>query len=105
MSIIQSWSDHSYSFPLDGRSPEEVHEMKEYGYVELASFKENFIRKNGYFCGSCKWFEHKPMSMKENKSMNDGVCKRYSFRDRDFGCCNGWEMEPKAQLKLTILKK
>jgi hypothetical protein len=82
----------THSFKPDGRTPKELEEMQEYGYVELPQFaKPGEIRNDGYFCGSCTWWEHKPNTMPENPDEHDGFCKRYDFRDRDFGCCNGWE--------------
>lgn len=73
----------TYGFPTDGRSPEEVARMKEYGYGEDPEFARGYIREDGYFCGSCKAFKSVP-------GTHEGVCLKFNFRDRDYGCCAGW---------------
>lgn len=82
----------SSDFPVDGRTEDEVEEMREYGYVELAEFaRPGTTRTDGYFCGRCRVWEARPNTMPVNPGEHDGFCRKYGFKDRDFGCCSGWE--------------
>lgn len=87
---IQNWHD-GYSFPVEGRTDDEIKEMKEYGYVELDAFKREDRRADGYFCGTCQYYQAKPYSFSQNATRNDGLCIKFQFRDRDYGCCAAWE--------------
>lgn len=78
-------------FEEKGRSEKELKEMREYGYVELDKYaKSNALRGDGYFCSTCKAYEHRPETMPVDPSFHDGYCRAYRFRDTDYGCCNGW---------------
>lgn len=84
----------TYDFDVKGRNEREVNEMKEYGYVEREQYAKASLRNDGYFCGTCKWFERKPHTMPVKPSFHDGYCMRFAFRDTDYGCCGGWEPKP-----------
>jgi len=99
-----NWSDNSYAFSLDGRSQEDLGKMKEHGYVESDNFAEEAIRDDGYFCGSCKWFDRQPNSIEGRSTTHDGFCRRYQFQDRDYGCCGGWQPQAVPKMGGTLRK-
>ena len=80
----------TYGFPTDGRTPEEVARMKEYGYGEDIEFARSHLRTDGYFCSTCMFWEHAPGVIVQKPSAQDGVCHKWNFRDRSWGCCGGW---------------
>lgn len=90
----------TFRFEADGRTAHEIKEMKEYGYVEVADFQPSVVAGNtlvetplGYFCGSCGAFESRPHTMPQAPCLTDGFCRKFSFRDRAYGCCDGWFMK------------
>jgi hypothetical protein len=68
-------------------SKEQLSSRVESGYVEFEIYKGESIRKDGYFCGSCSYWE----DLSSQKDGHLGWCKKFQFSDRDYGCCNGWE--------------
>jgi hypothetical protein len=65
-------------------TPSQLKVRVESGYVEFPEYgKEVDKRADGYFCGSCEYFE--------KHGMHKGWCKKLKINDRDFGCCNRWE--------------
>jgi hypothetical protein len=80
----------TFDFSVDGRSEHEVKEMKEYGYGEEPDYAASARKEAGFFCSSCAAFEHIPHSMPRNPGPGDGYCHKFSFRDRQWGCCQGW---------------
>lgn len=96
--------DNTFSFHPDKRSPHDVQIMQKIGYVEKDEYhKPGKIRSDGYFCGSCKAFQHKPHTIGGLVTSSDGWCQKYKFADRDYGCCGGWE--PKQNNSTTIKKE
>ena len=88
---MKNSGDQTYNFSPDGRTGKEIHEMREYGYVEVKAFAQDSEDGKGYYCKTCKWFAPHPNTMPENPSKHDGFCQKFDFRDRAFGCCSGWE--------------
>ncbi len=87
--VVQTPNRQTY-FPRDGRTDNEVKEMAEYHYDELPVFVGNATVDGGRNCGNCGAFESRPDTMPVNPSESDGFCHKYNFKDRDYGCCDGW---------------
>lgn len=84
-------SQSTHGFYSDGRSREELRRMRDAGYVEDPEYMNPvYMRTDGYFCGSCGAYENTPGNMPQNPGPHDGYCHKFNFRDRDYGCCNGW---------------